>query len=95
MPDLGGFLGYIAIFMMATIWVLGWVGLTVLLGSFFDLPMKTSATAGAVLGPLGFIMVIFVGGTSKARRHVRAGVTYLSSVGRTAMKSGPAEDPFA
>ena len=95
MLDLGGFLGYVAIFMMAMIWVLGWVGLTVLLGSFFDLPLKTSATAGAILGPLGFIMVIFVGGTSKARHHVRAGVTYLSSVGRSTMKSGSTEDPFA
>lgn len=95
MPDLGGFLGYIAIFVMASIWLVGWVGLTVLLGSFFDLPMKTSAIAGAVLGPLGFILVIFVGGTSKARRHVRAGVTYLSTVGRNSSKPAAIEDPFA
>lgn len=74
---------------------MGWVGLTVLLGSFFDLPLKTSATAGAVLGPLGFILVIFVGGTSKARGHVRAGVTYLSTVGRNAVKTSSVQDPFA
>lgn len=94
MLDLGGFLGYVAIFIMAMIWVLGWVGLTVLLGSFFDLPLKTTATAGAVLGPLGFVLIIFVGGSSKASRHVRAGVAYISSAARNAVKPSAAEDPF-
>lgn len=32
-----------------------------LVGAFFDLPGKTTSITGAVLGPLGFVMVIFVG----------------------------------
>jgi hypothetical protein len=56
-----GILSYIAIVSLISIWMLGWLGLTVLVGAFFDLPGKTTSITGAVLGPLGFVMVIFVG----------------------------------
>ena len=56
-----GILSYIAIVSLIAIWMLGWLGLTVMVGAFFDLPGKTTSITGAVLGPLGFVMVIFVG----------------------------------
>lgn len=56
-----GFLTYIAIFGMTAIWVLGWMGLSVVVGSFFSLPLRTVMLVGATLGPLGFIVTIMIG----------------------------------
>lgn len=46
---------------MTLVWILGWTGISVVLGSFFELPLKTVALVGATLGPLGFIVVIAIG----------------------------------
>lgn len=59
--DLGGFLGYLAIGTLILIWLIGWLGICLLVGQFFDLPAKTTAIIGAVLGPLGVLAVIYVG----------------------------------
>lgn len=59
--DLGGFLGYLAIGILILIWLVGWLGICLLVGQFFDLPEKTTAIIGAVLGPLGVLAVIYVG----------------------------------
>lgn len=56
-----GILTYFAVFMMTAIWVLGWMGLSVIAGSFFNLPLKTISLVGATLGPLGFVITILVG----------------------------------
>ncbi len=37
------------------------MGLSVVVGSFFDLPLKTVTLVGATLGPLGFIVTIAIG----------------------------------
>ena len=46
---------------MTIIWILGWTGISVVAGSFFDLPLKTVGLAGATLGPLGFMVVVAIG----------------------------------
>jgi len=56
-----GLLTFIAIFGMAVVWILGWMGLSVVVGSFFDLPLRTVSLVGATLGPLGFIVTIMIG----------------------------------
>lgn len=58
---MAGLLTYIAIFAMTSIWILGWMGLSVVIGSFFDLPLKTVSLVGATLGPLGFMVTIMLG----------------------------------
>lgn len=58
---MAGLLTYIAIFAMTVIWILGWMGLSVVVGSFFDLPLKTVSLVGATLGPLGFMVTIMLG----------------------------------
>lgn len=58
---MAGLLTYIAIFAMTSIWILGWMGLSVVVGSFFDLPLKTVSLVGATLGPLGFMVTIMLG----------------------------------
>lgn len=56
-----GLFTYLAIFGMTAIWILGWMGLSVVVGSFFDLPLRTVSLVGAILGPLGFIVTIMIG----------------------------------
>ena len=56
-----GFLTYVAVFGMTAIWILGWSGISIVVGSFFDLPLRTIALVGATLGPLGFIVTLAVG----------------------------------
>lgn len=46
---------------MTIIWILGWTGISVVAGSFFDLPLKTVGLIGATLGPLGFMVVVAIG----------------------------------
>ena len=58
---MAGILSYIAIAMMVGIWVLGWLGIACVVGSFFRLELSTSALLGALLGPLGFVAVIILG----------------------------------
>jgi tellurite resistance protein TehA-like permease len=58
---MAGVLSYIAIAMMVGIWVLGWLGIACVVGSFFRLELSTSALLGALLGPLGFVAVIILG----------------------------------
>lgn len=58
---IAGFLTYIAIFGLTVVWILGWMGLSVVVGSFFDLPLRTVMLVGATLGPLGFIVTIMIG----------------------------------
>lgn len=58
---MAGLLTYIAVFAMTAIWILGWMGMSVVVGSFFDLPLRTAGLVGATLGPLGFVVTIMVG----------------------------------
>lgn len=47
--------------MMVGIWILGWLGIACVVGSFFNLELSTSALLGALLGPLGFVAAIILG----------------------------------
>jgi len=62
---MAGFLIYISIFVLVGIWILGWAGVSLAAGAFFDLPMGTSSMLGAVLGPIGFVVTILVGVVAK------------------------------
>ena len=88
-----GILSYIAIISLISVWMLGWLGLTVLVGTFFDLPGKTTSITGAVLGPLGFVMVIFVGIAQNKGRGSAASVSSLRSSPRKVSHSD-SSDPF-
>lgn len=89
---LTGLLTYIAIFGMTAVWILGWMGLSVVVGSFFDLPLKTVSLVGATLGPLGFIVCVAIG-ILESREQVGSVVT-TSSVTPT-WSSAEVDDPFA
>lgn len=56
-----GFLTYLAVFGMTLIWIVGWMGISMITGSFFELPLKTTCLIGALLGPLGFMLTLIVG----------------------------------
>jgi len=56
-----GILTYIAIFGMTLIWIVGWMGISMIAGSFFELPLKTTCLIGALLGPLGFMLTLIAG----------------------------------
>jgi tellurite resistance protein TehA-like permease len=43
------------------IWIVGWCGVAAVCGAFFDLPLSTTALIGALLGPIGFVVVILLG----------------------------------
>jgi len=87
-----GILTYIAIFGMTAIWVLGWMGLSVVIGSFFDLPLKTVALVGATLGPLGFIVVLAIGVLESRQSSV--GSIPIGGAG-FALSATDGDDPFA
>lgn len=57
---------------MTLVWILGWTGISVVLGSFFELPLKTVALVGATLGPLGFIVVVAIGVLESSATHIEA-----------------------
>lgn len=40
---------------------MGWCGVAAVCGAFFDLPLSTTALIGALLGPIGFVVVILLG----------------------------------
>lgn len=56
-----GILAYIAIMMIIAVWIIGWLGISLVAGAAFDLPPKTTALLGALLGPLGLIATLFAG----------------------------------
>lgn len=58
---MAGILSYIAMAVMVSLWVLGWLGIACFVGAFFNLQLSTSALLGALLGPLGFIAVVVLG----------------------------------
>lgn len=66
---MAGFLTYVAVFMMTVIWILGWMGLCVVIGSFFDLPLRTVSMVGATLGPLGLMVTVVLGMLESSRRR--------------------------
>jgi hypothetical protein len=58
---MAGIFTYIAIFGMTLTWIIGWMGISMIIGSFFQLPLKTSCLVGALLGPLGFMLTVIIG----------------------------------
>jgi len=46
---------------LAMMWTLGWTLIAWLVGAVMDLKMSTSMLLGALLGPLGFLVVLLVG----------------------------------
>ena len=86
-----GFLTYIAIFGMTAIWILGWMGLSVVVGSFFSLPLRTVMLVGATLGPLGFIVTIMIG----ILENRTTSNDPVFSTPQTGMLNHEFEDPFA
>lgn len=85
-----GFFTYIAILGMTAVWILGWMGLSVVVGSFFDLPLRTVSLVGAVLGPLGFIVTIMIG-VLESRNPAAAEFLPAASTSSTEF----VDDPFA
>lgn len=91
MRDLGGFLGYLAIGTLILVWLVGWLGVCLLVGQFFDLPEKTTAVTGAMLGPLGVVAVIYVGLATQSRSSTE--MQHLVSTGNSDYQD--LEDPFS
>lgn len=58
---MAGFLTYMSVFLLTGIWIVGWCGVAAVCGAFFDLPLSTTALIGALLGPIGFVVVILLG----------------------------------
>ena len=58
---MAGVFTYIAIFGMTLTWIIGWMGISMIIGSFFQLPLKTTCLVGALLGPLGFMLMVIIG----------------------------------
>ena len=85
---MAGFAVYVAIFVLVGFWIVGWAGVSLVAGAFFDVPMGTSSMLGAVLGPIGFIVTILVGVIAK-----RADSAEQSAVDGTYAAS--ASDPFS
>jgi hypothetical protein len=85
-----GFFTYIAIFGMTAVWILGWMGLSVVVGSFFDLPLRTVSLVGAILGPLGFIVTVMIG-VLESRSPTAA--EFLPAV--STLSTEFVDDPFA
>lgn len=79
---MAGVLTYFAVFMLTTLWVLGWAGVSFAAGAFFSLPMKTTILAGAVLGPLGLVVTIVIGVLERGSRS-GAEASPVSSPGTT------------
>ena len=75
-----GALTYIAIFGMTLIWIVGWMGISMIVGSFFELPIKTTCLIGALLGPLGFMLTLIVGFLENGQQFVPLGSTQDSPV---------------
>jgi hypothetical protein len=91
-----GILTYISILMLVGMWMLGWLGITLLLGAFFDLSAKGTAITGAILGPLGFVAILFVGiATSKPHKKAQASVERMTTSLRRPEKPVAISDPFA
>ena len=75
---------------MTAVWILGWMGLSVVVGSFFDLPLRTVSLVGAILGPLGFIVTIMIG-VLESRNPAAAEILPPVSTASTEF----VDDPFA
>ncbi len=45
--------------------MLGWGGIAVIFGAFFDMSIFSTFLVGALLGPLGFLAVLLVGTSKK------------------------------
>ena len=58
---MAGIFTYIAIFGMTLTWIVGWMGISMIFCSFFQLPLKTTCLVGALLGPLGFMLTVIIG----------------------------------
>lgn len=58
---MAGFFTYMSVFLLTGIWIVGWCGIAAVCGAFFDLPLSTTALIGALLGPIGFVVVILLG----------------------------------
>jgi len=56
-----GILTYVALFGLVGVWIVGWMGLSIVAGSFFDLPLRTVSLVGATLGPLGLVVTVIIG----------------------------------
>lgn len=87
-----GLLTYIAIFGLTAVWILGWMGLSVVIGSFFNLPLKTVALVGATLGPLGFVVAVAIGILES--REANSSQIDIQA-GEIRVTSGQIDDPFA
>lgn len=69
---MAGILTYFSVFLLMAIWVLGWCGVSVVLGALFDLPISTTTLLGALLGPIGAVMVILLGIIDKSSGTTRS-----------------------
>ena len=83
-----GILTYIAIFGMVMIWIVGWMGISMVVGSFFELPLKTTCLIGALLGPLGFMLTLIVGFLENGQR-------FAPTTNYQAVSTEPEWDPFS
>ena len=67
------------------------MGLSVVVGSFFNLPLKTVTLVGATLGPLGFIVTVAIGFLESRQP---AGIAFVPVV-EPSEANTVFDDPFA
>lgn len=86
-----GVLTYIAFVMILVVWCLGWMAMSLFVGSVLDIPGKVSIAAGVILGPLGLLYVTLAGIIQRRQqRRSKSTSTPLPTV-----SSGAVGDPFA
>lgn len=90
---MAGFLAYLAFVAILSVWALGWMTFSVLVGLLLKVPPKTSVSAGLLLGPLGVLYVAFSTtrkvDVSEGVARVRTSVKYSFDV-----NARNDEDPF-
>lgn len=87
--DVAGILTYFAFLLILSVWAVGWLTVSGVVGSILKVPPKVSIAAGLILGPLGVLYVLFTGFSSidwKANRK-RASNSFVPN-------SPNHEDPF-
>lgn len=90
-----GILTYVSVLTLVGIWMLGWLGLTLMLSAFFDLSAKGASITGALLGPLGFIAIALIGiASKKPHQAVYAGVNRAVSGIKKSQSESHERDPF-
>lgn len=58
---MAGVLTYLAFLLILSVWAVGWLTISGILGSLLKVSPKVSIASGLILGPLGVLYVLFTG----------------------------------